>query len=248
LLVTYPENGEQAFEMLHKLLRSGDVDLIVFDSIGALVSESEAEEGGKKKVGGQAGLITWGIKTAAPLAFRNNVAVMLLNQVRDDMKYRGPGSALQQPGGHALEHHESIIVQLKWGKDRYNTKIEGGDVEIGRQVLAHIIRNKMSQGSGKKAYFDFYSMQVEGYPFGIDWVLDVVSIGKRLGIITTRGAWLDLPSGKSVNGIKAAAEHLRENPEEALLIREGVLRAMLEREADARATEPEKKLKLLKQP
>ena len=245
LLVSYPETGEQAFEMLHKIIRSGAVDFIVFDSIGALVSKSEMEEDGTKKVGGQSGLITWGIKVAAPLAFRNNVGVMLLNQVRDKLDHRGPGKLLQQPGGHALEHHESIIVQLRWGKDRYTVKQDGTDVEIGRQVIAHIVRNKMSQGGGKKALFDFYSMEVEGYPFGIDWKLDTLLTGKRLGVIGTRGAWLDLPSGKSLNGLKKAQEHLVENPEEALLIREAVIEAMLNREADAIETGDEKKLKLL---
>ena len=228
LLVTYPTTGEDAFAMLHKLLRSGVVDLIIFDSIGALASESEMAEDGKPRQGGQAGLITWGVKVAAPLAFRNNVCVILLNQVRDNMKSRIPG-VVQQPGGHALEHHESVIVQLKRGSGKYTVKQSGTDVQIGQEIVAHIVRNKMAEGSGKKAVFDYFFAETDDYPFGIDSFSDVINTAKRTGVIKQAGAYYDLPNDKRIQGMKGVIEYLEENPGVLDMVREGVLEAMLKR-------------------
>lgn len=229
LLVGYPLNGEEAFEMLHMLIRSGCVDFIEFDSVGALVSEVESKEGGVARVGGQAQLITWGLKVAAPLAYRNNVGIMMLNQIRDDMKAMY-GGAYKQPGGHALEHFESIIVQLKKGADRYTIKQAGQEVQVGQQLVAHILRNKMSEGSGRRAVFDFFSAETDEYPFGIDVVSDTINTAKRVGILKTRSdksSWYDLPDGSSHNGYKAVSDHLRKEPLLMDLIREQVLRAMV---------------------
>lgn len=228
LLITYPTTGEEAFAILHKLLRSEAVDLIIFDSIGALASESEMAEDGKPRQGGQAGLITWGVKVAAPLAYRNNVCVILLNQVRDNMKSRIPG-VVQQPGGHALEHHESIIVQLKRGGTPFTVKQSGTDVQIGLPIVAHIVRNKMSEGSGKKAVFDYFSTETEDYPFGIDSASDVINTAIRTGVIKKAGSYYEAPNGHRVQGQKAMAEYLGENVEVLHEIREAVLQAMLDR-------------------
>lgn len=228
LLITYPENGEQAFAILHKILRSGAVDLVIFDSIGSIVSESEAAEDGKARQGGQAGLITWGVKVAAPLAFKNDVCVILLNQVRDNMKSRIAG-VVQQPGGHALEHHESIIVQLKRGQGKYTVKQSGTDVQIGGEIVAHILRNKMAEGTGKKAIFDYFFAETDDYPFGIDGFGDVINTAKRTGVIKQAGAYYELPNGVRHQGQKKVVEYLEDNPDVLDMVREGVLAKMLER-------------------
>lgn len=225
LIIARPDTGEAAFEMLHKLTASGVVDLVVFDSIGALLAESEIDEGGKMKLGGQSGLITWGVKRVAPIAYKNEVCVIILNQVRDNMKARIPG-LLGQPGGHALEHAESIIVQLKRGKDRYTLKIDGDDVVIGGQIIAHIQRNKMAEGANQKAIIDFYHKETEEYPFGIDRVADVVSIGKMTGVIARRGAYYDLPDGTTIQGMNDLREYINVNPDVYDKIRELVLKVM----------------------
>jgi len=229
LLIVRPETGEEAFAMLHEIVSSGAVDMVIFDSIGALLSESEIDEDGKMKVGGQAGLITWGVKRIAPIAYRNECTVIYLNQIRDKMAAKQAGS-VQQPGGHAIEHTEATIVRLRPGqfKNRYTIKVSGDDILIGRELLALVERNKLSEGSGHKAVFDFYQMETEDYPFGVDHVSDVLNTGKRTGVIKARGAWLDLPDGSSHNGFKAAGIYLAEHPEAVGLIRDGVLTVMLQ--------------------
>ena len=103
LIMTRPKHGKEAWDQLQLVLESGDVDFVLFDSVGALLSETEQEVDGKAKQGGQAGMITWGMKRAAPAIYDNNVCCMILNQVRADMasKYAG---VVMQPGGYALEH------------------------------------------------------------------------------------------------------------------------------------------------
>lgn len=229
LLLAWPTSGEEAFEMLHMTLRSEAVDLVIFDSIGALLSEVEQREDGKPRQGGQAGLITWGVKLAAPLAFRNNVSVLLFNQVRHDMRPGVKGVVYRQPGGEALEHSEAIIVHIRAGSSRYTVKDNGADVLVGREIVAHIVRNKLSEGSGRKAVFDYFFAETDQYPFGIDVESDIINTAMRAGVITRAGSYYSLPSGKRMQGQKAVGEHLAANPEEMAAIREMVLKAMLNR-------------------
>lgn len=228
MLIAYPTTGEEAFAIALKCIQSGAVDLLVFDSIGAVLSASEMDEDGKPRQGGQAGLITWFCKGASPAAYRNDCCVILLNQIRDNMKSRIPG-VVQQPGGHALEHMESVIVQLKRGKTSYTIKENGTDVIIGAEVVAHILRNKESQGTNKKAVFDYFHTETEEYPFGIDQFTDIINTAKRTGVIKQAGAYYDLPNGKRLQGQKAVAEYLEQNPAELIEVREKVLEAMIAR-------------------
>lgn len=230
LLLAYPQTGEEAFGITLKLIKSEVVDFIVFDSIGAVLSESELDDDGKMKMGGQAGLITWFVKAAAPAAKANNVGVILLNQVRDNMKSRIPG-LVQQPGGNALEHMEHIIVQLKRGKNRYMVKEAGTEVQVGQEIVAHILRNKAAEGTGKKAQFDYFFAETEKYPFGIDQYNDVLNTSKRTGVIVQRGSMYDLPNGKSIKSWDAVVEYLDENPDVVDIIREAVLAYMLNKNA-----------------
>lgn len=231
LFLAYPETGEEAFAGLHKAIKSGVVDLVIFDSIGSLLSESETSDDGKPKVGGQAGLITWGVKAAANMAYRNDVCVILLNQVRHKLDAGGPGRGVQykQPGGEALEHSEAIIVHLKRGKNRYTIKQNGTDIVLGSEIVAHVVRNKKNEGTGHKAIFDYWYSTADGHKLGVDFFSDTVNTAKRTGVIKQRGAYYDLPNGETFQGAKKLEEYLQEHPEEITAIREGVLQAMLER-------------------
>lgn len=227
LLLVDPLTGEEAFGMLHDIIRSGVVDFVVFDSVGAILSESEMEEDGKARQGGQAGLITWGSKAAAKLAYRNNTGVIMLNHVRDNMKSRIPG-VVQQPGGHALEHVEHIIVQLKHGSGRYTIKENGTDIQVGGEVIAHVLRNKHTEGKGQKATFDYFYKETEQYPFGIDSFNDVINTAKRTGAIVQRGSMYDLPDGASIKSLASVIDYLKEKPEVFEQVREAVLQIMLD--------------------
>lgn len=230
LLVTYPQTGEEAFGISLKLIKSGVVDFMVFDSIGAVLGEGEMGDDGKPRQGGQAGLITWFVKGAAPAARANNCGVILLNQVRDDMKSRIPG-LVQQPGGKALEHMEQIIVQLKRGGTRYTIKENGNDVLVGQEMIAHILRNKSSEGTNKKAIFDYFFASTDKYPFGIDTYNDVINTAKRCGVIVQRSSMYDLPNGKTIKSWDAVIDYLDKQPEVVEIIREAVLTYMLNKNA-----------------
>ena len=230
LFVAYPESGEQAWGMLHQMLKSGEIDFIVLDSVGALRGKSEIDDDGKPRMGGMAMLNSWGVSVAAPLADRNNCAVILLNQVRVSMNTGGGGGVLyEQPGGKALEHMEWIIVQLKHNKEKHTIRQNGTDVMIGRQVVADIRRNKSTQGTGHKAIFDYFFSEADGHTLGVDMLSDVTATAIRTGVIKKGGSFYTLPNGKKFQGLKKVGDYLEKNPQVVLEIREGVLQAMLER-------------------
>lgn len=230
LIIGRPDDGQEAFEMTHEWLRGDLVDFIVFDSIGALLRPSETEEGGKPSQGGQSNLITWGAKASLMPCWKNNKGLMFLNQVRDDMGSRIPGM-VESPGGWALKHSSVIRVHLKAGKDRYTHKVDGEDILIGRKLVANIKRNKLAEGTGQKAMFDFYSKEVEGFPFGVDTADDILNTAIRTGVIEKGGGWYrhpEFPGDKhQLQGKPAVAEFFEESPPIIETIRNGVLAVML---------------------
>lgn len=230
LVIGWPDDGEQAFSLLYDFVTDPDIDFVLFDSIGALLRPSEAEAGGKPSQGGQSALITWGVKRVQMPAWKNNTTVMFLNQIRDDMGSRIPGM-VDSPGGHALKHACEIRIQLRPGKERYMTKVDGDDVMAGRQVVAVIKRTKRDEGTGKRAVFDHYSMETDEYPFGVDWVADVINTSRRAGVFRASGAWLyhdSFPDGK-LQGRKALEEFIEKNPQVLDTIRDEVLNKIQER-------------------
>lgn len=229
LFVSYPTTAEEAWAHLHIMIESEAVDFIVFDSVGSLRGASEIGDDGKPRVGGVALINTWGVSVAALKADRYDVAVLLLNQVRVNMNPMGRGVIYQQPGGNALEHMESIIVQLKKGQNKYTSKQNGTDVLIGQEIKAVIVRNKCSQGSNKTATFDYFYAEAEGHKLGVDLVSDVVNTGKRTGVIKQGGKFYTLPNGERIEGMKNIGPYLEENPDALEQIREGVLDAMYKR-------------------
>lgn len=228
LVVARPDTAERAFDVLYKCVTSDIIDVVLFDSIGALLGESEvygkkgkgkddkpAKDGGdgKPRMGGQSGIITHGIKRVAHPIYMGGKVVIFLNQVRHDLASLYGG--MQQPGGEALEHGETIIMELKRGKRDQNVvhKVDGEEILIANEVVAVIERNKASQGTKRVARFNFYNMQVEGHPFGIDTVSDVLATGQRLGLIQRGGAYytiLDYPKLYGKDGVRAFIE---EKPE-----------------------------------
>ena len=224
LAIFEPDNGDEAFELLYESIHSG-ADLIVFDSVGALLGESEMEEDGKRKVGGQSGLITHWVKKCEPGIRKNGVCVLMLNQVRDAMNSQYAGMK-EQPGGNALEHYESVIVQLKRGKEKFFHPEHKG-VIAGEQIQAVIVRSKKREGRNQVALIDFYSTEIDGLPFGIDKTTDAINTGKRLGIIEQSGAYYTLPDGSRHQGAKKVGEYLDSHPESYKKLREAVLAAIV---------------------
>lgn len=247
-IIARPDNGEEAFGLLHDWVYSGDVGYILFDSIGAL-SSNKANESDKAQAYGESALITWGVKRVLARAWKNDVGVLFINQQRDDTKARIAG-LVDSPGGHAFKHCMTIRTHIKPGKSRYTIKevsgFEGGekktvDVPIGGQIVASFKKHKAAEGLGRAARFDFYYKHAEGYPFGVDVALDVINTGKVSGVIEQAGASYrhkTFPNGKLV-GKEKVDEFLMTHPEALAAIRDDVMGKMIERSKKAVPTKPD---------
>lgn len=229
LVIGWPDHGEEAFNMLYDMVMDDDIKFIVFDSIGSILRPSEAGDKGKPSQGGQSALITWGVKRVSTPTWKRRKTLILLNQIRDDMKAQIPGM-VESPGGHALKHLAEIRVQLKPGKDRYQIKGHDGDkpydIQVGRKVVAVVKRTKKDEGTNKRAVFDHYSKETDQYPFGVDKEEDIVNTAKRTGVFQG-SQWLyhdSFPGGK-LNGSDATKEWLRNAP---LEVREQIRTEVLE--------------------
>lgn len=228
LVVMYPDNGEQAFDILREWTMDPDLpfDYVLFDSIGALSATSDLAPEAKAKVGGQSKLITEGVKRMLMSAWKNNVGTMFINQQRDDHNARIAG-LVSSPGGWAIKHSAMYRVHLKPGKERYNAKIDGDDRLIGRELVANIIKSASGDSLGAKARFDYYHLDVDGYPFGIDLTADVLKTGLKTKVIDGTG-WYKHPSfpGGKLQGKPAITKFLSEHPEAVEPIRQDILKVM----------------------
>ena len=227
LVIGWPDDGQEAFDMLFDYVMDDDIHFIVFDSVGAVLRPSEAGDKGKPSQGGQSALITWGVKRIQTPAWKRKKTVIFLNQIRDDMNSRIPGM-VESPGGHALKHSAEIRIQLRPGKERYTAKVDGEDVTIGRQIVAVIKRTKKDEGSNKRAVFDFYSMETADAPFGIDHTEDVLVTSMRTGVIKRSGPTYyhaSFPGGKLLGKAKVS-DFFEASPAAVASIRIEVLQVM----------------------
>lgn len=235
VIIARPDSGDIGFSILYQWCTGETVDFVVFDSIGAVVAEAEQAEDGssKSRVGGQSKLITDGIKRILTPTWKHDKGVLLLNQQRDDMNARHPG-AKTSPGGNAVHHSAAIRVHLRPKDKPFKEIVEGDEVVVGRTLLADIIRNKLTEGSQRKAEFDFYQMDSEQGPVGIDWAKDVVSTAIRTGVIRKGGAWYyheSFPKAKSgehqLQGKDNVYDYLKDDEHTVTKIRQEVIEAML---------------------
>jgi recombination protein RecA len=229
-IMARPDSGEEAFGILHDWVYGGVVDYVVFDSIGAISSEKEIDSD-KPQAYGNSALITWGVKRIAARAWKNDVGVMFINQIRDDTKSRIAG-LVESPGGHAFKHMMKIRTQLKPGKDRYKIKVNDGeenkDVLAGQQIIASFKKNKAAEALGKSARFDFYHMHTDQYPFGFDVGKDIYRAAKVAGIIDQQGSYYHhplFPKGK-LNGQERTQTWFNEHPQVHEQLRDEVLAVM----------------------
>lgn len=245
LIVARPDNGQEAMDILYDWVTDDLIDFIIFDSIGGVVNPKEDQQEGKTQVGGASNLITMGLRRVLMPTWKNNKGVILLNQVRDDMKSKFGG--VKPPGGRLLTHACCVWVHLRQssGQDTFKkVKDDGEDVIVGRNLTAHITRNKLCQGTGQKAKFWYYLKDTEEFgPVGIDTTLDIIATGMRTGVIEKKGSWYTHPSFPGKNnqllGQDAVGEFLIEHPKVVEDIRTGVMEAMFSRTMNWTAQEPD---------
>jgi len=212
LLISQPDSGEQALQIIETLVRSGEVDVIVVDSVAALVPQAEiAGEMGEFQIGLQARLMSQALRKLSGVISKTKTVVIFLNQTRMKIGvlYGNPETT---PGGLALKFYASVRIDL-----RRIAQIKHGDEIIGSRIKAKIVKNKVA-APFKTTEFDIY------YNEGISKFADLLNTGLKLEVIKKAGSWLEFENKKLGQGLEASKTFLKENPEIAKKIKEEIMK------------------------
>ncbi len=213
LLLSQPDSGEQALKITEILVRSGAVDVIVVDSVAALVPEAElAGEMGDAHVGLQARLMSQALRKLTGVISKTRAAVVFINQIRVKiaMGYGGPGVAETTTGGHALKFYSSLRLDIRKGQ-----KIRSGDQEVGAQARVKVVKNKLAP--------PFRTATIEIiYGQGINKLGELLDLGVQLELVKRSGTWYSYGSQRLGQGRENACRTLRENPELARELEEKI--------------------------
>lgn len=212
LYVSQPDTGEQALEITESLVRSGVMDVVVVDSVAALVPRAEIEgEMGDSHVGLQARLMSQALRKLAGAVKQSNVCLIFTNQLREKVGVMF-GSPETQPGGRALKFYASVRLDI-----RKTESIKQGEDTVGSRTRVKVKKNKVA-APFKECEFDIMFLET-----GISKVGEIIDLGVVLGIIEKRGAFFRYNDGLLGQGRENAKQFLNENQAVALEI-EGIIR------------------------
>jgi recombination protein RecA len=199
IFLSQPDTGEQALDIVESLVRSGGVDLIVVDSVAALVPQAEIEgEMGERHVALQARLMSQALRKLTALVSKVNTTVIFLNQIRMRIGVMF-GNPETTPGGNALKFYSSVRIEL-----RRAAQIKKGDQVVGSRTKAKVVKNKVA-APFRTAEFDIM------YNEGISRESDILNMGLKYEIITRSGLSYFLDKQKLGTGVEAARTYLKEN-------------------------------------
>lgn len=201
LLISQPDNGEQALEIADALVRSGAIDIIVIDSVAALVPRAEIEgEMGDSHVGLQARLMSQALRKLTGLIAKSKCATVFINQIREKVGVMF-GNPETTTGGRALKFYATVRMDVR----RVETLKNGNDM-IGSRTRVKIVKNKVAPPF-KQAEFDIM------YGEGISHEGCIVDLGVELELITKSGAWYSYGDVRLGQGKEKAKDYLKDNPE-----------------------------------
>ena len=207
LLVSQPDFGEQALDVVETLTRSGAVDLIVIDSVAALTPKTEIEgDMGDTHVGLQARLMSQALRKLTGIVHKMNTTIVFINQIRMKIGTMGYGSPETTTGGNALKFYSSVRIDV-----RKIATLKQGDEVIGNRTRAKVIKNKVAPPF-RQAEFDIM------FGEGISKEGELVDYGVKLDIIDKSGAWFSYGEMRLGQGRENVKALLKENPELALEI------------------------------
>ncbi|MEO0198412.1 MAG: recombinase RecA [candidate division WOR-3 bacterium] len=203
LIISQPDYGEQALEIVEMLVRSNAIDLVVVDSVAALVPKAEIEgEMGDLQVGLQARLMSKAMRKLIAVLNRSKTCAIFINQIRQQIQTGfGFGNPETTPGGLALKFHASMRIEI-----RKIASIKQGEDVIGNRVKVRIVKNKLSPPF-KSAEFDII------YGEGISYEGELIDWGLEHGIIKRSGTWFSYKDIQIGQGREKARIFLKENPE-----------------------------------
>ncbi len=206
LLISQPDTGEQALEIADTLVRSGAVDVLVVDSVAALVPQAELEgEMGDSHVGLQARLMSQALRKLTASIAKSNCMVIFINQIRMKIGVMF-GSPETTTGGNALKFYASVRLDI-----RRIGAIKNRDEVVGNQTRVKVVKNKVSPPF-KVVEFDIM------YGEGVSKTGELIDLGVKAGVVDKAGSWFSFDSQRIGQGREAAKQFLRENPDMAAAI------------------------------
>ncbi|HUG74472.1 MAG TPA: recombinase RecA [Acidimicrobiia bacterium] len=214
LLISQPDTGEQALEITEMLIRSGALDVIVIDSVAALVPRAEIEgEMGDSHMGLQARLMSQALRKLAGTINRSHTTAIFINQIREKIGVMF-GSPETTPGGRALKFYSSVRIEVR----RIQT-IKEGQESIGNRVVAKVVKNKVA-APFRNAEFDIM------FGEGISREGSLLDVAVEHDVVRKSGAWYTYDDDQLGQGRENAKRFLRENPEVAMQLQARVLAAV----------------------
>ena len=202
LLISQPDHGEQALEIADMLVRSGAVDLVVIDSVAALIPQTELEGAmGETQVGGHARLMSHALRKLTGTIHKSRTAVIFINQIRMKIGVTGYGSPETTTGGKALKFYSSVRMDIR----RIQT-IKNGDEAVGNRTKVKVVKNKMAPPF-KTAEFDVL------YGEGISKEGSVLDMALQVNVVKKSGSWFTYGGDQLGQGRENVRQFLKDNPE-----------------------------------
>ena len=218
LLISQPDNGEQALEIADQLIRSAAVDIVVVDSVAALTPKKEIEgDMGDNVVGLQARLMSQALRKLTSTVSKTNTTCIFINQLREKIGVMF-GNPETTTGGNALKFYASVRLDI-----RRVTSIKDGENVIGNQVRVKIVKNKVAPPF-RKAEFEIT------FGEGISKVGEIVDLGVEYGIIQKSGSWFSYNETRLAQGRDATKQVIKDNPELAEEIEAKIMEAIKEKQ------------------
>ena len=219
LLISQPDNGEQALEIADHLIRSSAIDIIVVDSVAALTPKKEIEgDMGDSSVGLQARLMSQALRKLTSTISKTNTTYIFINQLREKIGVMF-GNPETTTGGNALKFYASVRLDIR----KQGQPIKDGDTPIGNQVKVKVVKNKVAPPF-RKAEFEII------FGEGISKLGEIVDLGVEHGIIKKSGSWFSYGDTKLGQGRDATKVLLKDNPELCEEIEAKIIQALKDKE------------------
>lgn len=229
LLISQPDNGEQALEIAEQLIRSAAVDILVVDSVAALTPKNEIEgDMGERSVGLQARLMSQAMRKLTGAISRTNTTCIFINQLREKIGVMfGPSETTT--GGNALKFYASVRIDI-----RSSSTIKDGEEVLGRRTKVKVVKNKVAPPF-RRAEFDIM------FGEGISKSGEIIDLGVENGVIQKSGSWFSYDGAKLAQGRDAAKRVIQDNPELAEELEAKIMDTLREKSGVKKGAKPASK-------